>query len=350
MELKLQLSQLLSALTNVSFCNGDGAFVIRRLSSLQSAGPQDIALVLDRGDASVFDPISDEAVKKSQAGVLIVARPLTSDRIHIVVSDTLTAFNEIAAYAGKRHIESLGAPQIAPTASVHNSAVILAGTIIGEHTQVGPHVFVGRNCHIGKNVVLHPGVKILDDCIIGDSCIIDPGAVIGADGFGYQVSKSGLRKIPQVGIVRIGVGVEIGANCTIDRAAFDETVIGDHVKIDNGAQIAHNVKVGAHTIILAQTGIAGSVEIGQGCQIGGQVAIRDHLRIGNGAKIVSKSAVISHVLDGQTVAGIPAMPFNQWKRLVVSLNKVPDILKKFDDRRRTTFVGATRSWIKRLWS
>ncbi|MFA5307186.1 MAG: hypothetical protein WC365_07100, partial [Candidatus Babeliales bacterium] len=103
MELNLQLSQLLSALSKVSFCNGDGAFVIRRLSSLQSAGPQDIALVLDRGDASVFDPVSDEAVKKSQAGVLIVARPLTSDRIHIVVSDTLTAFNEIVASAGKRH-------------------------------------------------------------------------------------------------------------------------------------------------------------------------------------------------------------------------------------------------------
>ena len=349
MELNLQLSQLLSALTNVNFCKGDGAFVLRRLSSLQSAGPQDIALVLDRGDASVFEPISDEAVNKSQAGILIVSRPLTSDRMHIVVSDTLTAFNEIVAYARSLRVGSLPEAQIAASACVHSSAVILAGTIIGEQAQIGPHVFVGHNCRIGNNVVLHPGVRILDDCLIGDATVIDPGAVIGADGFGYQISKSGLRKIPQIGIVRIGAGVEIGANCTIDRAAFDETVIGDYVKMDNGAHIAHNVKVGAHTIILAQTGIAGSVEIGQGCQIGGQVAIRDHLRIGNGAKIVSKSAVISHVPDGQTVAGIPAMPFNQWKRLVVSLNKVPDILKKFDGR-RTTFVGATRSWIKRLWS
>jgi UDP-3-O-[3-hydroxymyristoyl] glucosamine N-acyltransferase len=349
MELNLSLCQLQSALNNISFCNGDGSFMIHRLSSLQNAGSQDIAIVLDRGDASVFDPISDEAVKKSQAGLLIVPRPLGSDRMHIVVPDTLTAFDEIVAYVQELRTHNLSAPQIAATAMVHASAVIAAGTVIGEHAQIGAHVFIGKNCRIGNHVTLLPGVKILDDCIIGEATSIDPGAVIGSDGFGYQVSKTGLRKIPQVGIVRIGSGVEIGANCTIDRAAFDETFVGDGVKVDNNVHIAHNVKVGAHTIILALTGIAGSVEIGQGCQIGGQVAIRDHLHIGNGAKIVSKSAVINPVRDGETVAGIPAMPFNQWKRLMVCLNKLPDIVKKIDGR-RTTFVGATRSWIKRLWS
>ncbi|MFA6263397.1 MAG: UDP-3-O-(3-hydroxymyristoyl)glucosamine N-acyltransferase [Candidatus Babeliales bacterium] len=349
MELNVTLCQLQDALKNISFCKGDGSFMVRRLSSLQNAGPQDMAIVLDRGDASVFDPISDEAVKKSKAGLFVVSRPLSHDRMHIVVPDTLTAFDEIVALAQALRAEASVPPHIASTATVHASAVISAGTFIGEHARIGAHVFVGSNCHIGNNVVLLPGAKILDDCIIGDATSIDPGAVIGSDGFGYQVSKTGLRKIPQVGIVRIGLGVEIGANCTIDRAAFDETVIGDGVKIDNNVHIAHNVKVGAHTIILALTGIAGSVEIGQGCQIGGQVAIKDHLLIGNGVKIVSKSAVISSVKDGETVAGIPAIPFNQWKRLMVSLNKVPDILKRMDGR-KTTFVGATRSWIKRLWS
>jgi UDP-3-O-[3-hydroxymyristoyl] glucosamine N-acyltransferase len=172
-----------------------------------------------------------------------------------------------------------------------------------------------------------PGVIILDRCHIGDNSIIHAGTVIGSDGFGYQVSQTGMKKIPQIGIVDIGKYVEIGANCSIDRAAFDVTQIGNGVKMDNGCHIAHNVIIGDHTAILAQTGIAGGVKIGMGCMIGGQVAIKDHVVIGDGVKVVSKSGVLTDVSNGQTVAGIPAIPFSQWKRTVVILGKLPEYIK-----------------------
>ena len=150
---------------------------------------------------------------------------------------------------------------------------------------------------------------------------------IGSDGFGYKVTKAGMQKIPHTGVVTVGRGVEIGANCSIDRALFDATVIGDGVKIDNNVHVAHNVIIGSGSAILAQTGIAGSAVIGMGCQIGGQVAIKNNVRIGNFAKVVSKSGVLNDIKDGETVAGIPAIPFGQWKRFVVASQKLPEMIK-----------------------
>jgi UDP-3-O-[3-hydroxymyristoyl] glucosamine N-acyltransferase len=347
MELNLQLSQLLRVLDNVIQCEGDESIMIRRLSSLPHATIDDTAIVLPRGDASVFDPISAEAIKQSKAGVLIVQGTAIPGRSCVVVKDALAAFNKIVSFVENQRALQNSAPHIASTAIIHPTAVISSGAVIGEGAHIGPFVFIGKDCNIGANVVLYPGVKVLDCCCIGDHSIIHAGAVIGSDGFGYQISKTGLQKIPQVGIVRVGIHVEIGANSTLDRAAFDETTIGDGVKIDNSVHIAHNVKVGAHTVILAQTGIAGSVQIGTGCQIGGQVAIRDHLVIGNNVKIVSKSAVISSLKDGDVVGGIPAIAFGQWKRLMVCLQKLPDIIKKYDERR--TKKHGLRSWLQRLW-
>ena len=141
------------------------------------------------------------------------------------------------------------------------------------------------------------------------------------------MTKQGLQKIPQIGIVSIGMWVEIGANCTIDRASFDKTIIGNGVKLDNSVHIAHNVIVGDGTAILAQTGIAGSTKIGIGCQIGGQVAIKNDIVIGNGVKIVSKSAVAHSLKNGETVSGFPAVPFMQWKRSQALINRLPEFAK-----------------------
>jgi UDP-3-O-[3-hydroxymyristoyl] glucosamine N-acyltransferase len=146
--------------------------------------------------------------------------------------------------------------------------------------------------------------------------------------------QAGLRKVPHVGIVRIGKHVEIGANTTIDRSEFGETVVGDGVKIDNCVHIAHNVKIGPGSAILAHTGVAGSVEIGTGCQIGGQVAIKDHIKIGDGAKIVSKSAVMRDVAPKAVVCGIPSMPFSQWKRVMVVLARLPEYVKAFKKKKK----------------
>lgn len=344
----LVIQDLLTKLTNVTRCDVEQSFVIHRIASLQNAGPHDLAVVLDRGDASVFDAVDKESIKQSAAGVLLADHEIVAGKKYILVSDVLAVYSALADLFEQQHDRNAQEPRIGNNVVIHPSAVIEQGAMIGDGTKIGAQVFVGKHCAIGSNVLLHPGVKVLDRCVIGKNVIIHSGAVIGSDGFGYQVTKTGLKKIPQVGIVRIGNNVEIGANCMIDRASFDETVIGDGVKMDNGIHIAHNVKVGAYSAILAQTGIAGSVEIGIGCQIGGQVAIKDHVKIGNGVKIVSKSGVMQDLKDNEIVAGIPAMPFSQWKRLTVSLQRLPEAMKAFGNFQ--AIAGAKKSWWQRLFS
>ena len=326
MNINISLKTILGALNNVISCDADGDLVIDSIRSLPSAGPQDLAIILPRGDASVFDPISLATIAQSKAGIFLTQHPVASGNKCILVSDALAAYTQLIGFVDRSQNEANFPPAIEHGVTIHTLAVIGSGAHVGAGAVIGAHVFIGRNAHIGKNVLLHPGAKVLDRCIIGDDSIIQSGAVIGSDGYGYQATKKGMLKIPQIGIVRMGKNVEIGANCMIDRASFDETIIGDGVKIDNGVHVAHNVKIGPHTAILAQSGIAGSVEIGAGCQIGGQVAIRDNVKIGNGAKIVSKSGVLKNVKAGEIVAGIPAMPLSQWKRISASIHKLPELI------------------------
>lgn len=350
MELHLPVKTLLQSLNNIVFCNVDESFVVRRLSSLTNATQGDLAIVIDRGDASVFDAVSSDAIKKSSASVILMQQqPADDSKRYIVVKDALAAFEQLVRLFDLQVVSKYAPAVIDPSSQVAATAVVGVGATVGAGCSISDQAYIGKSCIIGNNVLLHPGAKILDRCIIGNNVIIQAGAVIGSDGFGYQVTRQGLRKIPHVGIVRIGSYVEIGANCMIDRAAFDETVLEDGVKLDNGVHIAHNVKIGAGTAIIAQTGIAGSTVIGRGCQIGGQVAIRDHLTIGNGVKIVSKSAVLSDLKDGEVVCGIPAIPFGQWKRLTVSLAKVPEMIRYFKGK-QTGFTGATTSWWRRFFS
>lgn len=326
MNIQLELGKIIDLLGEGA-CSLDRSFSINALASLENATEHDLAILIDRGDQSVFEGTSLEEIKKSKAGLFLAVRPIVEGKNYLLVKDPLSAFQKIVDFIAQQK-ESKEA-DIAPDVVISPGAVISRGAKIGPGTVIGAQVFIGADCIIGAQVLLHAGVKILDRCVVGDFSIIHAGAVIGSDGFGYQVTAQGLRKIPQIGIVRIGRQVEIGANCSIDRASFDATIIGDGVKLDNAVHIAHNVKIGAGTAILAQTGIAGSVTIGKGCQIGGQVAIKDHVQIGNGVKIVSKSGVMHDLADGQIVAGIPAMPFNQWKRLCVVLVKLPDMVKTF---------------------
>jgi UDP-3-O-[3-hydroxymyristoyl] glucosamine N-acyltransferase len=348
MELNLSIAQILDLIGGSASADIDSATVVQHIRSLRNAQTGDMAIILDRGDASVFDAVSHDELARSCAGVFLAEKAFSPDKKFIIVSDALAAFTRLSAYAQERDSKIDAPSSIASTASVHSSAVVCSGATIGQNAHIGAQTFVGMGAVIGANVVLHPGVKILDRCIIGDNSIVHAGAVVGSDGFGYQVNRAGLKKIPHIGIVRLGCDVEIGANCMIDRACFDETIIGNGCKLDNGVHVAHNVQIGNHTVILALTGIAGSVVIGQGCQIGGQVGIRDHLTIGNGVKIVSKSVVMNNLKDGEVVAGMPAIPFSQWKRLTVALSKVPDALKKMNDV-MPQYSGATKSWWKRLF-
>ncbi len=315
------------------------SFFVKKIASLENATENDIAVVLDRGDNSVFSDIEVEKIKNSKAGIIIAPQKMVEDKRFLVVPNSLDAYSKIISFVNKKNSQQRSKNCfIDQSAQVHESVIVGEYSVISnnaeinQNTIIDSNVFIGRNVCIGKNVKVYSGARILDGSIIGDNCIIYANAVIGSDGFGYAVTKTGAKKVPQIGIVQIGSDVEIGACATIDRATFDKTIIGDGCKIDNMVHIAHNVIIGPHTIILAQTGIAGSVKIGFGCQIGGQVAIRDHIKIGNGAKIVSKSGILKNVLPNETVAGIPALPFSKWKRSSTIFALLPEYLKKFESK------------------
>lgn len=230
---------------------------------------------------------------------------------------------------------------IHPTAVVDKSAVIGNGTRIGAGTYIGPNVVIGENttlypnvtildeCTIGKNTVIWSGAVVRERCHIGNDCILHPNSTVGADGFGFRpCPERGLVKIPQIGNVILGNGVEIGANSCVDRGKFSSTVLGDGCKIDNLVQIGHNSKLGRFCIMAGHSGLAGSVTLGNGVIIGGSASIKDHATIGDGATVGAGSGVTCDVPAGKVVLGYPAVDardaLKQWailKRLVNDTKK-----------------------------
>jgi UDP-3-O-[3-hydroxymyristoyl] glucosamine N-acyltransferase len=340
MKINLNLKQIVELVGGEISTDQD--FFAENISSLKNAKENDIAVYIEQGDGAVFDSLSLESIKNSSAGLILSSKKYVPQKNYLIVEDPLLAFqkivkstqlkNEFEDKYSKKYPDSFVSEQaeIGENVTVDATAVIKAGAKIGNNSVISSHVFVGKNCIIGSNVFLHPGVKVLERCVIGDNSILHSGSVVGSDGYGYRPGKTGMCKVPQIGIVRIGSHVEIGANVAIDRAAFDQTIIGDGVKLDNFVHIAHGVQVGPHTAIIAHTAIGGGAKIGVGCQIGGHVTIRDHISIGNGVKIVSKSAVINDIKDGKTIAGVPAISFLKWKRMYVSWLKLPEIIKLKD--------------------
>ncbi|MDA8150296.1 MAG: UDP-3-O-(3-hydroxymyristoyl)glucosamine N-acyltransferase [Nitrospiraceae bacterium] len=207
------------------------------------------------------------------------------------------------------------------------AAVILEGSRIGAGTVIGPGVFIGARVVIGKGCYLHPGVVVREDCRIGNRVIIQPNAVIGSDGFGYAADPQGHRhKIPQIGRVTIGDDVEIGANTTIDRATFGETVIGAGTKIDNLVQIAHNVRIGEDCVIVAQAGISGSSRLGHRVILAGQAGVVGHIEIGSDSMIGAQSGVARSLPEKSRVSGSPAISHKLWLRIQTILGDLPGIL------------------------
>lgn len=213
---------------------------------------------------------------------------------------------------------------IAPGVSIGPGAVIESGAVIGAQVSIGPNTVIEAGAHIGAGSNLHANVVVRRGCIIGEGCILHPGVVIGADGFGYRPSEDGrgLVKIPHIGIVELGRGVEVGANSTIDRAKFGATIIGDGTKIDNLCQIAHNCVIGRACVICAGAGVAGSVTIGDGAVLAGHVGIGDHLKIGARARIAASSHVMNDVGEGETWFGTPATPIKEQARAVNAMRRL----------------------------
>ena len=260
----LRLAAIVAALGGE--LHGDSGFEVDRLSSLESAGPSDLSFVTDARHA--------QSLNTTRAGVVIVATSMLAAALArqgggsacIVVDRPHRYFAQLTRL-WKQH--ACGAPP----RGVHPSAVVDPSAHIHEDCYIGPLCVVERGVRIGAGTQLKSRVTVGEDCVLGQRCIVHPGAVIGADGFGFAPHAGQWEKIEQLGAVRIGDDVEIGANTCIDRGAIDDTVIEDGVKLDNLIQIAHNVRIGAHTAMAACVGVAGSAHIGAHCTFGGAAMI-----------------------------------------------------------------------------
>ncbi|MEL6360567.1 MAG: UDP-3-O-(3-hydroxymyristoyl)glucosamine N-acyltransferase [Pseudomonadota bacterium] len=241
------------------------------------------------------------------------------------VADPKAAFSRLAArlHSSRRDDVPTSASggrtrtHVDPSALIAPDSEIEEGVIIGPSAVIGPGVRVGARSRIHANAVV-------SHAVIGEDCVIGAGVVIGEAGFGFVQESGGIVRAPQLGIVRLGDKVEIGANSAIDRGALGDTVIGDGTKIDNLVHIAHNVVIGRHCILAAQVGIAGSTIIGDGVMMGGQVGVADHLHIGNGVQLAAKAGIMKNVPDGQTWGGYPAKQMRQWLREVAFLQRARD--------------------------
>jgi UDP-3-O-[3-hydroxymyristoyl] glucosamine N-acyltransferase len=213
--------------------------------------------------------------------------------------------------------------QIASSASIGPLAVIEEGARIGERVLVGPGCIVQKGASVGADSTLRSRVNLYPGVTLGQRCILHAGAVVGADGFGFAPNDGTWVKVPQVGSVRIGDDVEIGANTTIDRGAIDDTVVENGVKLDNQIQVGHNVTIGAHTAIAACTGISGSTVIGQRCMIGGMVGFAGHLTIADDVVVTGCSLVSASIKKpGSYSSGMPTVETRLWRRMVAHLRRL----------------------------
>jgi len=223
---------------------------------------------------------------------------------------------------------------IAQTARIDSSAGIgplchvCDGAAIGENSQLISSIYIGKDVSIGKNCLFYPGVMIMNGCRIGDNVIVHSSTVIGSDGFGFAEHEQGIKKVKQIGWVEIGDEVEIGSNCSIDRGALGPTRIGHGTKIDNLVQVAHNVQIGAFSILVSQVGVAGSTKIGNGVVLAGQVGVVGHLNIGDGVKVAAQSGVSHSIEAGKIVLGSPAREIGLARRIEASASRLPELLKR----------------------
>lgn len=286
----------------------------------------------------------EQYVYTSQASVIIVnedfipSQPVSATLIRVrnsysAFSILLEKYDEIIK-SNKNGIEEYSF--IHPTAKLGKDVYIGSFAYIGSNVKIGdgskiyPNTYVADNVIIGKNVTLYAGVKVYFNCEIGDKSIIHSGAIIGADGFGFVPDGQGsYRKVSQIGNVIVEEEVEIGSNTTVDRATMGSTIIRKGVKLDNLIQIAHNVEIGANTVIAAQTGISGSTKIGENCVIGGQVGIVGHITIANGSNIGAKSGVNNSIKEeNMSWNGVPLGTYRDSLKTQVVMKRLPELEKR----------------------
>ena len=261
-------------------------------------------------------------INTTEAGCIVISKELFSDKFSgnfIIVNDAYAAFTKVLSFFNVNVTT-----EISDKAYVHTSAKI------GANVHIYPFVYIGENVSIGDNCILYPNVTVNAHCSIGSNCILHSGAVIGSDGFGFAPIEDGtFHKIPQLGNVIIEDNCEIGANTCIDRATMGSTIIRKGVKLDNLIQVAHNVEIGEHTVIAAQTGISGSTKIGHHNMIGGQVGFVGHIIVAPYTKINAQSAVASNIKkEGLILSGSPVIDIKQHFKATVVYKNLPELEKQ----------------------
>ncbi len=315
---------------------GDGDIRIHRVATLASAGVGEIAFLAN--------PKYRAQLQTTRAAAVI----LGADAAGSFDGPRIVATNPYAYYA---RVASLLNPVSAGFSGVHPSAVLASE--VPDSAAIGALVSIGRNVRLGENVVIHPGcvigdgasigsgsvlhpnVTVYHGCVLGERVIVHSGTVIGADGFGFAPEGRLWIKIPQIGVVRIGDDVEIGANTTIDRGALEDTVIGDGCKIDNLVQVAHNCRIGANSVLAGCAGIAGSTTLGEHCVVGGAGMISGHLELAAGTTVSAGTLVMKSIKEAGRYTGVfPLDTHDDWVRNAAHIRRLSRLAERVSELER----------------
>jgi UDP-3-O-[3-hydroxymyristoyl] glucosamine N-acyltransferase len=318
---------------------GDGARLLTNVAKPGTA--DDTSLIFLQGDESGRSLPGDW-----RAACVITQKDLAPAGVNVIFSEKPKL--DFARAAALLHPRPQSRGSCHPTADIHPGSeigenvelaafvVVESGVQIGSGTILNSGVVIGRDCRIGRECILYPGVVLYPGVQIGNRVILHAGVVVGSDGFGYVSDGQSYWKFPQVGTVILDDDVEIGCNTTIDRGSLGTTHIGEGTKIDNLVQIAHNVEIGRHVVIAAQTGISGSTIIEDDAVIGGQVGFGDHARVQKGAVIGSKAGVLPGkiVRGGEVYWGVPVRPLREYKRLNAYFGRLPEMKAEIDSLKK----------------
>lgn len=312
---------------------GDGATPLTGFAPASTAKPGDLTFAEN-------ETYFARAEQSAASAILVEGSFAWKQKVLIRVPNARIAFAKVLP---------LFFPEVPFEPGVHSTAVIAGSARIDPTAHIGPYCVIGEGTTVGTRVVLEGGDHVGAKCVLGEDTHIFPnvtvyprtqigkrvrihaGAVIGADGFGYVFDEGVHRKVPQVGSTIINDDVEIGAGVTIDRGALGPTIIGKGTKIDNLVQVAHNVVIGEHCLLVSQSGIAGSTKLGSYVTLAGQVGLAGHLKIGNRVTIAAKSGVMHDIKDGDKWFGYPAQPDRQMKRQLIALQQLPDLLRRMSE-------------------
>jgi UDP-3-O-[3-hydroxymyristoyl] glucosamine N-acyltransferase len=312
--------------------SGDGSIVITGVGGIEEAKEGDITFVT----SEKFIPL----LKETKASAAVVPQEIPDVALPLlIVPNPLLAIAKILTMFTQGPYVSGGVSdkaEVSPSAEVSEDATIHPFVSIGDGSQIAsrvtiyPGASIGPQVRIGEDSVIYPNVTIYPRCVLGKRVIVHAGVVIGADGFGFVKDGEDNIRIPQVGIVEIEDDVEIGANCCLDRATFGKTLVKRGVKIDNLVQIAHNVQIGEHSIIVAQVGISGSTKLGKHVTLAGQVGLVDHIEIGDNVMVGAQSGITKDVPPNQIVLGSPHLPHRQFLRVAAVWTRLPELKKELD--------------------